>query len=109
MYLINDITNSLYDRGRNTCEYEHRIAHCFDEDNTQKEIPSHYNRAIYLFERINGGINLYNNTERDIFQSSSPQNNFDCVGMGTSNKSVRYTERVAPRVSTTRVEDFNNI
>ena len=77
MCLIDELTNSVYDKGRNTYEHEHKIARCFDEDNAQKEIPSHYNRAIDLFERINGGINLYNNTERDLFQPSSPQNNFD--------------------------------
>ena len=106
MYLIDTLASSLHDICRNIYEREHKIARCFDEDNAQKDILSHYNRAIDLSEHRNESLSF--DKEIDLFQPSSPRNNFDCVGMGVCDKSVKYTGRVTPCVSNTRVEDFNN-
>ena len=107
MYLIDTLASSLHDICRNIYEREHKIARCFDEDNAQKDILSHYNRAIDLSEHRNESLSF--DKEIDLFQPSSPQNNFDCVGIGACDKSVKYTGRVTLHVSNTRVEDFNNI
>ena len=56
MYLIDTLASSLYDKGTNIHEHEHKIARCFDEDNAQKDIPSHYNRAIDLLQHRNEGL-----------------------------------------------------
>ena len=82
MYMIDTLTSSLCDKGRNIHEHEHKIARCFDEDNAQKDILSHYNRAIDLSEHRNESLSF--DKEIDLFQPSSPQNNFDCVGIGAS-------------------------
>ena len=64
MYQTDELTNSWYYKGRNTYEHEHKIAHCFDEDNEQKDTPSHCNRAIDLFEHKNEGLSFDDNIER---------------------------------------------
>ena len=107
MYLIDPLAISLYHKVRNIYEHKHKIARCFDKDNAHKDIPSYYNRAVDLSEHRNEGLSF--DKEIDLFQPSIPQNNFDCVGMGACDKSVKYMGRVTLCVSNTRVEDVNNI
>ena len=60
--------NAFYNKGRNTYEHEDINAHCFDDNNTQKDIPLHHNRAIDLSEHKNEGLSFDDiNMERDIF------------------------------------------
>ena len=73
MHPIDELTNSKHDKGRNTYDREHRITRCLDKHNSQKDIPSHYNRAIDLSDHWNEGLSFDNSMERDIFQPSSPK------------------------------------
>ena len=83
MYQADELKNSWYDKGRNTSEHEHKIVQCFDEDNAQKDTPSHYNRAIDLSEHRNEFLTFDDNIER-YFQPTNTQNKFDCLDIGAS-------------------------